>query len=288
MIDGRYRRPDLLLESDSGEKLMVEIWVSHETGDEKRKQGKVLEIKISSEDDIDKIRTHKLTQSKPSDKSLRYFVWKEICPDPELPRNFAEENSDRLLVREEGFPGRLRPQEREWLVSQAHYRIIRPPVNLTHPLDPETLKEVSVGDIPFWKREKGLEWVNLGLPSGTLWSKEYMGSMTFEEVMREFPHLIPNLEQYQELASLCKTTIPNPAGFIGPTGFIGPNGVLLEMYEGDFWVDFSIDESHAVAFHKYDVVNRAQHNKLPLLQVLGFVKADKRKRLCVRLVKNER
>lgn len=278
-IDGRFRRPDLLLESESGKMIMVEIWVSHETGEEKRKQGRILEIKIASEDDIDKIRTHRLVQSKPSDNSIRLFVWDEVCSDPDLPRDYAEEDSDTLSGGTGGSPGQS--QEQIWPRLQAPLPPLKPtspPVDLTPTLDLASLSELSYRDIPYWKRDKGPEWVNLSLPSGTVWSKEYMGSMTFEEAQRAFPNMIPSLEQYLELASSCETTRPYPAGFIGP------NGALMEMYEGDFWTALSLDESRAVAFHRYNV-QKVSQDKRSLSQSLGFVKANKGMRLCVRLVK---
>ena len=135
------------------------------------------------------------------------------------------------------------------------------------------------GEIPYWKRKEDPIWVDLGLPSGTLWSSEYLGSLTFEEAQREFQQMIPSIEQYQELATKCKTTGPLPAGFIGP------NDAMLIMNEGDFWTRLSLNETQALAFHKEDVIDEASRDKPPLMQGLGFVRADKEMRLCVRLVK---
>ena len=238
--EGRYRRPDLLLESESGEKLWVEIWVSHETDEEKRKLESIIEIKITSQDDIDKIRTHQLIQAGPSDKSLRYFGWKEICSDLQLPR---------------------------------------PALDVAYPLNLSSLRELPAQVIPYWKRETAVSWVNLGLPSGTLWSKEYMGSMSFEEAQREFPNLIPSIEQYQELVSSCETT------GLFPAGFIGPNGALLEMYEGDFWTNRLVDEKHAVVLHREYLHDYIPRHKPSELEGSTFAKSDTSMRLCVRLAK---
>ena len=52
---GRYRRPDILLTSENGEQLWIEIWVKHETKEDKRQDGNILELKISSEKDLEQI-----------------------------------------------------------------------------------------------------------------------------------------------------------------------------------------------------------------------------------------
>ena len=279
---GRYRRPDLLLESESGERLWVEIWVSHETVEEKRKLESILEIKIESHNDIEKIRTHNLVQTKPSDRSIRFFNWKDICSEPELPRE-AKEDTIRLSFREESFP-RPKPQTIGITLpagTQMPRRDIAP-LDITCPQDLASLRDLPPRAIPYWKRESTVSWVNLGLPSGTLWSKEYMGSMSFEEAQREFPDLIPSIEQYHELVSSCETT------GLYPAGFIGINGALLEMYEGDFWTNRLVDESSAVVFHReffHDYIAQKTPSKL---QRSGFAKADKRMRICIRLVKKNK
>lgn len=282
--DGRYRRPDLLLESESGEILMVEIWVSHETDAEKRKQGNILEIKISSEEDIEKIRTHRLTQTGPTDKSIRLFVWGEVCSNHELTVVQKEDNRFRPVGKLVGErkPSHSRPRI---LPHTNHHsnKWVRPPVELNYPAEISSLKLLPArGEIPYWKRKEDPIWIDLGLPSGTLWSSEYMGSMSFEEVQREFQQMIPSIEQYQELATNCRTTGPLPAGFIGP------NDAILIMNEGDFWTRLSLNEAQALVFHKEDVIDEAYRDKPPLLQGLGFVKADKEMRLSVRLVKKVR
>lgn len=72
-IDERFRRPDILLESLDGKQLWVEIWVSHETEEDKRKDGRIIEIKIDTEKDLEKIRQHKIIQSEGEDLAVRIF-----------------------------------------------------------------------------------------------------------------------------------------------------------------------------------------------------------------------
>lgn len=73
-VNGHYRRPDLLLQSDEGKQLWVEIWVNHKTDDAKKKDNDILEIKITSEEDIEKIRTHKLIQESPISDNVKLYL----------------------------------------------------------------------------------------------------------------------------------------------------------------------------------------------------------------------
>ena len=72
-LDDHYRRPDVLLESSGGKQLWIEIWVSHETEEAKRKDGRIIEIKIDTEKDLEKIRQHKIIQSEGEDLAVRIF-----------------------------------------------------------------------------------------------------------------------------------------------------------------------------------------------------------------------
>ena len=72
-VDEGYRRPDILLESLDDNQLWIEIWVSHETELEKRKDGRIIEIKIETEEDLEMIRQHKIIQSEGSDLAVRIF-----------------------------------------------------------------------------------------------------------------------------------------------------------------------------------------------------------------------
>lgn len=82
-LEGHFRIPDVLLESDDGEQLWIEMWVSHETDEEKRKDGHIIEIKIDSENDLDMIRNHRIVQSKGDSRSVRLFNFDLSLPDPD-------------------------------------------------------------------------------------------------------------------------------------------------------------------------------------------------------------
>lgn len=52
------------------------------------------------------------------------------------------------------------------------------------------------------------EYVDLGLPSGTLWksANEKGGFVTWEEAMQRYGDKLPSLEQWEELKGMCKWT----------------------------------------------------------------------------------
>ena len=123
-LDERYRRPDILLESLDGKQLWVEIWVSHETEEEKREDGRIIEIKIETEKDLDKIRQHKILQSEGEDLAVRIF-------------SIDADGTDALFTDEEDLPITSYPCE--------HYFCFEAGKAVTIPL-PDTLESR-----PLWK-----------------------------------------------------------------------------------------------------------------------------------------
>ena len=244
-VEGSYRRPDLLLESENGEQLWVEIWVTHRAENNKIKQGNILEIHITSEDDINNIYNHRLTQSDPSDEMIKVYL-NQICLTPELPKDNLQNNYTGDNIN-----------------------------------DFTDLKELPVSDIKPYFKETIPSWVDLGLPSGTLWSKEYMGSMSFGDALGRFENLIPSPEQFLELITYSQAIGPYPAGFIGP------NGTLIEIYEGNFWTNQSYEGNQAIAFHREFLSKYIPTLKIPTITRDCFAKADKGQILYVRLVKRK-
>ena len=56
---------------------------------------------------------------------------------------------------------------------------------------------------------KKIEYIDLGLPSGTLWAthNSHIGKkyhFTYDEAMKHFGDCMPNYNQYKELLNLCK------------------------------------------------------------------------------------
>lgn len=281
-IDGRYRCPDLLLESDAGKQLWVEIWVSHRTEENKRKDGDILEIKIESKEDIQRIRSHNLAQKDRLDDSIRYYL-KEECQFPE------KGNSKPVLENMRPVFGPI-VEDPDSDLRSGQYKDTSIPLishsgpidNLKISLDLTSLKVIYVAGVPEYHKPAKPEWIDLGLPSGTLWSKEYMGSMSLNKALECFPDMIPNPNQFEELVNSC-----NAIG-IHPAGFIGPNGTRLEMYEGDFWTCSQLDNNQAIVFHREFLPSFAGPLS-PFTKTIenSFAKADRNMVFCVRLTKRK-
>ena len=168
-IGERFRRPDILLESEDGKQLWVEIWVSHQTEEEKRKDGTILELRFHNENEIEEIRKHSLTQSVAKDTSVRIFG--DIIP---LERPTCE-----------------RPDLSTLPHKQYSYRPSRP-----KPKVPST-------DIPINDSIEEQHWVDLGLPSGTLWAEEDAGKMVYYAASSHFGNYLPTESHAEELRKYC-------------------------------------------------------------------------------------
>lgn len=251
LVEGKFRRPDLLLESENGEQLWVEIWVTHRAEKEKLKQGNILELQINSEDDIKNIYKHRLTQRGPSDEKVKVYL-NQVCSTPELPNKTID------------------------ILQNTYNIIIGDNIN-----DLTDLKELPISHIKPYYKETIPSWVNLGLPSGTLWSNDYMGNMSFSEALERYGNLIPSPEQFLELVTSSQAIAPHPAGFIGP------NGNLLEIYEGDFWTSQSCEGNQAIAFHREFLSKFISTSGVSPIKGNCFAKANKDQNLCVRLVKQK-
>ena len=68
----RVRRPDILLRTDDGDQLWVEIWVNHKSTEEKLNDGSVLEIHIKEEGDLDQIKQHQIEETRETDSVKIY------------------------------------------------------------------------------------------------------------------------------------------------------------------------------------------------------------------------
>lgn len=71
-----------------------------------------------------------------------------------------------------------------------------------------------------------LQYVDLGLPSGTRWKKEdEKGFYTYDEAVDKFGDRLPTKKQLEELKDMCRWTW-NGSGY----NVIGPNGNLIVMH----------------------------------------------------------
>ncbi len=293
-LEERYRRPDILLESIDGKQLWVEIWVSHETEEEKRKDGRIIEIKIDSEKDLEKIRQHKIVKSEDGDLAVRNF-------------NIEINGANALLTKDEGDSAPKYPCEKYFcfevgnfgykadiidyvktsISTDLSYRVIlrlnwkgqhdsiggatgkqttvedlrsictqkyysygdNRPLYQDKSFDslivfewkPESFKPTSIQDAtpyyhsPYKPRFQPtpqltaapvdiakIEWVDLGLPSGTLWAKNDVNvEMTFDEAKTAYHVHVPSKRIAFELRKHCTIEWDNTTHNLI---FTGPNG----------------------------------------------------------------
>lgn len=69
------------------------------------------------------------------------------------------------------------------------------------------------------KRNSGM-YVDLGLPSGTMWKRiDETGLFDYDSAIERFPNMLPTKDQYEELIALCQTEMINDGyKFTGPSG----------------------------------------------------------------------
>ncbi len=182
-IDGHSRRPDILLESDEGDQLWVEIWVSHESDQDKKKENAIIEIKIVSEKDTDAFHEHRLVEGTVDAKDrgtgkVSVHVYNFHSGAIDCPR----------------FVERI-PFETPTQTTQP---INRP--RLT-PIKVEPHKIESVAPQPPLIQEPG--WVDLGLPSHNLWAEQDSYShIQYLEARRQSQ--LPTEADILELNKYCK------------------------------------------------------------------------------------
>ena len=293
-IEDRYRRPDILLESLDGKQLWVEIWVSHETEEDKRKDGRIIEIKIDTEKDLEMIREHKIVQSEGEDLAVRIFNIEtdgadDLFKDEEsisfikypcekyycfevgacgakaevidYIRTMVSTNlSYRLILRlnwkgshnsNDGSIGKQATENdlqaacfqryyshgghsplfqnksydslivSEWKAlsfkSATIQSTTRYPRSYNRPRPQSTTPPAPAsGDI------SDMEWVDLGLPSGTLWARDDVdGKTSFMGARRSYGSHIPSMANARELSDCCTKKWDNNAHALV---FTGPNG----------------------------------------------------------------
>ena len=101
------------------------------------------------------------------------------------------------------------------------------------------------------------EFVDLGLPSGTLWRESNEeGFFTFGQAMEEFGDNLPTKEQLEELMTLCTWVKagdgflvygPNSRGiFFSAMGYVDCNGNTTSVGTSGYYWSSTLDESGAV------------------------------------------
>jgi flagellar biosynthesis GTPase FlhF len=107
---------------------------------------------------------------------------------------------------------------------------------------------------------KDVKFIDLQLPSGTLWATEYIGEMTYREAKKRY-HL-PTLEQINELKRECKLTIIGTGDLkvlnaegkwftINSNGRTGSIGSVNSDYLSKFWIDEEEDSNKNVRYAEF-------------------------------------
>ena len=110
-------------------------------------------------------------------------------------------------------------------------------------------------EIPVDLRDNTTEFVDLGLPSGTLWANDYekeSDGFIFLPYERACGYNLPNIEQLKELINICKWNVTRDSfkdivevQCVGPngnfvnftrTGYIKVDAVESKDYIGYFWI----------------------------------------------------
>jgi hypothetical protein len=228
-VDAHSRRPDILLKSDDGQQLWIEIWVSHETSLDKRDDGPIVELKISSENDLKQFRNHHITQSEENELSVRYFnvEFSDSQDAVQISKHKYQNCHDYI-----GRPPRVRETHihsyNEHKQTSIYDQKYIPPVKVTY-------------QEPIVSFSHSREWVDLGLPSGTLWAKTDVEThITFNSAISGYYKNVPSIKQADELKrfttrewnSETKTIIMK-----------GPNGNSITFYcqndDTPFWLNTS-------------------------------------------------
>ena len=217
-VDDHFRRPDILLTSDTGEQLWIEIWVTHETTEEKRKDGHIVELKILTEKDLEQIREHKLVKTTDNELAVRLFN--------------VEFDESCIVSKEEYNPEEcpsFRPIHSRYSKDRRGQQLFQKPTYKSAQKKPVVPVVTTVEDINL----DSIEWVDLGLPSGTQWAKEdYASHIGFSTAFYGFRKHMPSKKDAQELYENCSREL-NPETHT--MKFIGPNGNSLS---------FKIKEKH--------------------------------------------
>ena len=290
-LESSFRRPDILLESFDGNQLWVEIWVSHETEIKKRSDGRIIEIKVENEDDLNMIRQHKIIQSVGEDNAVRVFnivadvadalfaaeeepcypCERYYCFEANLSgskedviddanTNLSKDYSYRIVLRlnwfgrhdsagvddgkqkisrfdlKNGCTNRFKKEATylgkridslivsEWRKAVAP--IIKAPAHPIRPLIKNHRKpspqRPPLPSNPTQEDMEKMEWVDLGLPSGTLWANEdACGSISFEDARRIYGVYLPSNTNANELCKYCTKQWDHKTGALvltGPSG----------------------------------------------------------------------
>ena len=100
--DKEFRRPDILLQTEGGKQsLWIEFFVTHAVDENKQKKGRIIEIKINSEKDIDTIiRGHRIVQSDDDEHWVKLYNISTVVLDEPIEK---QPPCEQYYIYEVGF-----------------------------------------------------------------------------------------------------------------------------------------------------------------------------------------
>ena len=125
-------------------------------------------------------------------------------------------------------------------------------------------------EIPMDLRDNKTEYVDLGLPSGTLWSADYEkldGNRLYLPYEKAKDLKLPTREQWEELKTICKWEYDIDEGYdFCRCRCVGPNGQILtfertgriitseeeDTWEAFFWIETETHSNEKGAIHMYN------------------------------------
>lgn len=159
----------------------------------------------------------------------------------------AEEN--QLPAEEEQPAVEAEPQEVQDSTQSSAAQKTHPSAKAAQPAQPEQPK-IIVGD----------SYVDLGLPSGTVWkAQNEEGLMAFDDAKKKYGRSIPSIKQWEELKKYCEWewtgngyNVTGPSGqgiFIPAAGYRNVSGQVGKVGTfGNYWSSTSKDKKEAWRF----------------------------------------
>lgn len=141
------------------------------------------------------------------------------------------------------------PQEVQDSTQSSAAQATHPSSKAAQPAQPEQPK-IIVGD----------SYVDLGLPSGTLWkAQNEEGLMAFDDAKKKYGRSIPSIKQWEELKKYCEWewtgngyNVTGPSGqgiFIPAAGYRNVSGLVGKVGTfGNYWSSTSKDKKEAWRF----------------------------------------
>ena len=181
-----------MLKSDDDQQLWIEIWVTHETVLQKRDDGPIVEIKISSEKDLEQFHNHHITQSEENELAVRTFnvEYNNIIDAVQIKKYDCQNCSD--------YAARPSIAKEPRVYNNTTYnRTTNYYKNSTPPVKPNPQKTIEPSP-------ESTEWIDLGLPSGTRWAKvDAESQISFYQALGRYSDKVPTIKQAEELEKYC-------------------------------------------------------------------------------------